>query len=105
MVNFMTKADVIQMVFHIMPQRYFDKWRRNRPMCDYNFHSPIRVRLNGRKGVYFEPIASCVHCGATISRGHDRQWHILVDLSQRFDADEVGTLEPLTFLERELETS
>lgn len=99
----MTKSAVVHIIFSIIPRRYFDKWRRVRPLCAYNFHSPVRIRHMNREAVYFEAIASCVHCGSMISRGHDRQWRAVADLSEPTNDYEIDSFETATFPELELE--
>lgn len=82
---------LVNIAYHILPKRIFNKIRRKYALCNYGFHSALKVwRKPGRvkRLPYSE---NCKHCGKMVYRDRYGQWreHLILSM-ELYDHDENG---------------
>lgn len=70
----MRKSGMVDFAAKFFPRSVFVRLRRRFALCEYNYHSAVKVRLGkvGRGGG--ELLATCKHCGALVEMDYTRQW-------------------------------
>lgn len=83
----MAKSIFVEFFLRSAPERLVTSMRRKYAFCEYNYHSPVKIkratRFSADSGLY----ADCSHCGTAIERDRTGQWRAfpvgLIDLMAR----------------------